>query len=78
MLVTVMVACDDNVGTTDPDDNGGDGNGDGVEGSCTQVVGPMPTPTAIARFEYYDCGNQGVTDGGTGPNAPPGCTKIRP
>lgn len=52
--------------------------GGGVLFGCTQVVGPTPTPTATAKFEYYDCGNQGLTDGGTGPLPPPGCTKIRP
>jgi hypothetical protein len=52
--------------------------GGGVEGSCTLVVGPAPTPTATAMFEYYDCGSLGLTDGGTGPNPPDGCTKIRP
>jgi hypothetical protein len=52
--------------------------GGGVEGSCTLIVGPTPTPTAMAMFEWYDCGNQGLTDGGTGPNPPQGCTKMRP
>ncbi len=52
--------------------------GGGVEGSCTWVVGPTPPPSATAKFEYYDCGNLGLTDGGTGPNPPQGCTKIRP
>lgn len=52
--------------------------GGGVEPSCTQIVGATPTPTATAKFEYYDCGNQGLTDGGTGPTPPAGCTKFRP
>lgn len=52
--------------------------GGGIEPSCTQIVGPTPTPFAIAKFEYYDCGPQGLTDGGTGETPPPGCTKIRP
>ena len=52
--------------------------GGGLLPSCTLIVGATPTPTATAKFEYYDCGNQGLTDGGTGPNPPPGCTKFRP
>lgn len=52
--------------------------GGGVQPSCTQVVGTAPPPMATAVFEYYDCGNQGYSDGGTGPNPPPNCTKIRP
>src|SRR4029079_6508857 len=48
--------------------------GGGVEGSCTLVVGPSPTPTATAIFEYYDCGSLGLSDGGTGPAPLPGCT----
>jgi hypothetical protein len=50
----------------------------GVTFSCTLIVGPTPFPFVTAQFEYYDCGSQGLTDGGTGPNPPPGCTKIRP
>jgi hypothetical protein len=52
--------------------------GGGVLGDCTLVTGPALTPTATAKFEYYDCGNLGLTDGGTGPNPPAGCTKVRP
>ena len=52
--------------------------GGGVEGSCTLIVGATPTPTATAIFEYYDCGTLGLSDGGTGPNPPEGCTKVRP
>ena len=53
-------------------------DGGGIEASCTQIVGPTPTPTVTAEFEYYDCGNLGLSDGGTGPNPPPECTKMRP
>ncbi len=53
-------------------------SGGGIEGDCTLIVGASPTPTVTAMFEYYDCGPQGLTDGGTGPTPPPGCTKIRP
>lgn len=58
--------------------NGACTTGGGLLASCTQTVGATPTPTATAVFEYYDCGNQGLSDGGTGSEPPPGCTKIRP
>lgn len=53
-------------------------SGGGVLGDCTQIVGAVPPPQATAVFEYYDCGPQGYTDGGTGPAPPPGCVKVRP
>lgn len=58
--------------------NGSCSAGGGVLGSCTLTAGGTPTPVATAVFEYYDCGSQGYTDGGTGPTPPPGCTKVRP
>lgn len=54
------------------------GGSGGVTASCTQIVGASPTPTSTAVFEYFDCGSQGYSDGGTGPNPPPNCTKVRP
>lgn len=58
-------------------DRGCIGDG-GLGGTCTLIVGPTPTPTATAKFEYFDCGNLGYSDGGNGPTPPPGCTRIRP
>lgn len=52
--------------------------GGGILPDCTLIVGPTPSPNVTAVFEYFDCGAQGLTDGGTGPTPPPGCTKRRP
>jgi hypothetical protein len=49
----------------------------GSGASCTLTVG-TPAATATAVFEYYNCGQLGFSDGGTGPNPPPGCTKVSP
>jgi hypothetical protein len=53
-------------------------SGGGVTGSCTQILGATPPPTSTAVFEYFDCGNNQFTDGGTGATPPAGCTRMRP